>query len=246
MSNTTIFISDLHLSEQTPPLNQLFERCLQQWQGNIDALYILGDFFDVWIGDDDDSDFIRHIKSQLKSFTSITPIYFIHGNRDFLIGEKFAAESGIQLLTSPQQIKLYNHDYIIMHGDELCTDDLAYQQFRAQSRNPLWQMAVLSKSIEERRLLAGQIRQMSETRKNNEGKSEISDVTERAINELMSNHIQPTLPTLIHGHTHRPAVHESQLNNQPFKRYVIQDWADDYGGFLAVDADGVHVHELKL
>lgn len=246
MNNTTIFISDLHLSEQTPPLNQLFDRCLQQWQGNIDALYILGDFFDVWIGDDDDSDFIRHIKSQLKSFTSITPIYFIHGNRDFLIGEKFAAESGIQLLTSPQKIKLYNHDYIIMHGDELCTDDLAYQRFRAQSRNPLWQMAVLSKSIEERRLLAGQIRQMSETRKNNEGKSEISDVTERAINELMSNHIQPTLPILIHGHTHRPAIHESQLNNQPFKRYVIQDWADDYGGYLSVDADGVHVHELKL
>ena len=246
MNNTTIFISDLHLSEQTPPLNQLFERCLQQWQGNIDALYILGDFFDVWIGDDDDSDFIRHIKSQLKSFTSITPIYFIHGNRDFLIGEKFAAETGIQLLTSPQQINLYEHEYIIMHGDELCTDDIAYQQFRAQSRNPLWQMAVLSKSIEERRLLSGQIRQMSETRKNNEGKSEISDVTERAINELMSNHIQPTLPTLIHGHTHRPAVHESQLNNQPFKRYVIQDWADNYGGYLAVDTDGVHVHELKL
>lgn len=246
MNNTTIFISDLHLSEQTPPLNQLFDRCLQQWQGNIDALYILGDFFDVWIGDDDDSDFIRHIKSQLKSFTSTTPIYFIHGNRDFLIGEKFAAESGIQLLTSPQQIKLYNHDYIIMHGDELCTDDLTYQQFRAQSRNPLWQMAVLSKSIEERRLLAGQIRQMSETRKNNEGKSEISDVTEQAINELMSSHMQPTLPTLIHGHTHRPAVHESQLNNQLFKRYVIQDWVDDYGGYLAVDADGVHVYELKL
>lgn len=242
----TIFISDLHLSDQTLPLNQLFERCLQQWQGNIDALYILGDFFDVWIGDDDDSDFIRHIKSLLKSFSSATPVFFIHGNRDFLIGEKFAAETGIQLLTSPQQINLYEHEYIIMHGDELCTDDIAYQQFRAQSRNPLWQMAVLSKPIEERRLIAGQIRQMSETRKNNEGKSEISDVTEQAIIELMSSHMQPTLPALIHGHTHRPAVHESQLNNQPFKRYVIQDWTDDYGGYLAIDADGVHVHELKL
>ncbi|WP_367488444.1 UDP-2,3-diacylglucosamine diphosphatase [Snodgrassella alvi] len=244
--NTTIFISDLHLSEQTPPLNKLFQRCLQQWQGNIDALYILGDFFDVWIGDDDDSDFIRTIKKELKEFTASTPIYFIHGNRDFLLGEKFSAESGIQLLNAPQQINLYGHDYIIMHGDELCTDDVAYQQFRMQSRNPLWQMAVLSKPIAERRLLAGQIRQMSETRKNNEGKSEISDVTEGAIQQLMENHAQDTLPTLIHGHTHRPAVHESKLNNQLFKRYVIQDWAENYGGYLAVDANGVHVHELKL
>ncbi|PIT18588.1 UDP-2,3-diacylglucosamine diphosphatase [Snodgrassella alvi] len=244
--NTTIFISDLHLSEQTPPLNELFHRCLQQWQGNIDALYILGDFFDVWIGDDDDNDFIRHIKNELKAFTASTPVYFIHGNRDFLLGEKFATESGIKLLTAPERINLYGHDYIIMHGDELCTDDVAYQQFRAQSRNPLWQMAVLSKPIAERRLLAGQIRQMSETRKNNEGKSEISDVTESAIHTLMTSHAQAALPTLIHGHTHRPAVHESQLNNQSFKRYVIQDWAENYGGYLAVDAEGVHVHELKL
>ncbi|PIT13953.1 UDP-2,3-diacylglucosamine diphosphatase [Snodgrassella alvi] len=244
--NTTIFISDLHLSEHTPRLNELFQHCLHEWKDNIDALYILGDFFDVWIGDDDDSDFIRRIKTELKTFTTSTPVYFIHGNRDFLLGEKFAAESGIKLLTAPQQINLYNHNYIIMHGDELCTDDVAYQQFRAQSRNPLWQMAVLNKPIAERRLLAGQIRQMSETRKNNEGKSEISDVTESAIHNLMASHAQATLPTLIHGHTHRPAVHESKLNNQPFKRYVIQDWSENYGGYLAVDAEGVHIHELKL
>ena len=243
--NTTIFISDLHLSEQTQPLTELFQHCLQQWQNNIDALYILGDFFDVWIGDDDNSEFIQLIKTQLKNFTANTPLYFIHGNRDFLLGEQFAAESGIKLLTAPKLINLYGHDYIIMHGDELCTDDVAYQQFRTQSRNPLWQMAVLSKPIAERRLLAGQIRQMSETRKNNEGKSEISDVTENAIQSLMANYAQSTLPTLIHGHTHRPAVHESQLNNQPFKRYVIQDWAENYGGYLAIDAEGVHVHDLK-
>lgn len=244
--NTTIFISDLHLSEHTPQLNQLFQRCLNQWQGNIDALYILGDFFDVWIGDDDDSDFIRNIKSQLKQFTSSTPVYFMHGNRDFLLGKQFAAETGIDLIEAPQLTQLYGQDYLLVHGDELCTNDLAYQQFRMQTRNPLWQMAVLNKPLAERRMLAGQIRQMSETRKNSEGKSEISDASENGIETLMSCQNQERLPTLIHGHTHRPAVHEHLCHGVPFKRYVIQDWADDKGGYLAVDETGVHVHELKL
>ncbi len=244
--NTTILISDLHLSEHTPALNQLFKQCLNQWQGRIDSLYILGDFFDVWIGDDDDNNFIREIKSLLKQFTSHTPIYFMHGNRDFLLGKQFAAETDIKLLEAPQLVNLYGQNYLLVHGDELCTDDIAYQQFRAQSRNPLWQMAVLHKPIAERRMLAGQIRQMSETRKNSEGKSEISDVTENGIEALISTQNHQTLPTLIHGHTHRPAIHEHSYLNQPFKRYVIQDWANDHGGYLAVDAQGVHVHELKL
>ncbi|MCO6503843.1 MAG: UDP-2,3-diacylglucosamine diphosphatase [Snodgrassella sp.] len=244
--NTTIFISDLHLSEQTTLLNQLFQRCLHQWQGKIDALYILGDFFDVWVGDDDDSEFIRTIKSQLKQFTSITPIFFMHGNRDFLLGRQFASETGIHIIEAPLLTNLYGKSYLLVHGDELCTDDLAYQQFRAQSRNPLWQMAVLTKPITERRMLAGQIRQMSETRKNNEGKNEISDATENGVQALIASQDLKDLPTLIHGHTHRPAVHEHYYEENLFKRYVIQDWADNYGGYLAVDIAGVHTHELKL
>lgn len=243
---TTLFIADLHLSEQTPELNQLFARCLNQWQGQIDALYILGDFFDVWIGDDDDSPFIRSIKQQLHAFSQRTPIYFVHGNRDFLLGNTFAAESGMQLLNAPLKLTLYGHDYVVAHGDELCTDDLAYQQFRAQSRNPMWQAAVLAKPLSERRLLAGQIRQMSETRKTAEGKSEISDATENGVQYMMAAFSGNPMPTLIHGHTHRPAMHQHQFNNHPFKRYVLQDWHGQHGGYLAVDGEGVHIHELSL
>lgn len=244
--NQTIIISDLHLSEQSASLNQLFQHCLQNWQNQIDALYILGDFFDVWVGDDDDNAFISHIKQTLKQFSSKTPVYFMHGNRDFLLGSQFTQETGITLLPAPQKITLYGHDYVLTHGDELCTEDIAYQQFRAQSRNPLWQQMVLMKPLTERRLLAGQIRQMSETRKSAEGKSEISDATETGIQTLISQFANQPMPVLIHGHTHRPGIHQHQFNGQPFQRYVVQDWENDQGGYLAIDENGVHIHELKL
>lgn len=246
MNQTTIIISDLHLSEQTSQLNQLFEQSLQEWQGKIDALYILGDFFDVWIGDDDDSELIGHIKQLLKTFTSQTPVYFMHGNRDFLLSEQFAAQTGITLLTSPHQVTLYGQDYILTHGDELCTLDIPYQQFRAQIRQPLWQKMVLMKPLAERRLLANQIRQMSEIKKTDEGKNDLSDVSEEGINGLMTLFTQQPMPTLIHGHTHRPAQHQHTLNGQTFQRYVIQDWEENHGGYLAIDKTGVHAHELKI
>lgn len=242
----TLFIADLHLSEHTPELNALLTGCLKNWQGTIDALYILGDFFDVWVGDDDDSEFIRSIKAQLKTFSARTPVYLMHGNRDFLLGSHFAAETGIQLLPARARLNLYGRDYVILHGDELCTDDLPYQQFRAQSRSPLWQAAMLSKPLAERRLLAGQIRQMSETRKNAEGKSEISDVTEAGIQTLMARFAADPMPTLIHGHTHRPAIHKHQYQGRPFRRYVLQDWYDQCGGYLQVDNQGVQTKPLSL
>ncbi|WP_245608537.1 UDP-2,3-diacylglucosamine diphosphatase [Stenoxybacter acetivorans] len=245
--NKTLLIADLHLAENTPALNQLFSGSLKQWQGNIDALYILGDFFDVWVGDDDDSAFARGIKETLRTFTQHTPIYWAHGNRDFLVGSAFAAETGVKIITSPHKVTLYGKDYVLTHGDELCTDDLAYQQFRQQSRNPLWQMFVLSKPLEERRLLAGQIRQMSETRKSEDGKSEISDATENGIQNLMQTFADnDILPTLIHGHTHRPMVHQHRLGDKNFARYVIQDWENGCGGYLRIDEHGVSAHQLVL
>lgn len=244
--NNTIIISDLHLSEHSIKLNQLFYQCLQKWQEQIDALYILGDFFDVWIGDDDDSPFIQEIKQHLKQFTNFTPTYFMHGNRDFLLGNKFANETGIKILNSPTQITLYGKNYLLTHGDELCTDDLAYQQFRTQSRQLLWQQMVLTKPLAERRLLAGQIRQMSEIRKNEEGKSEISDATETGINSLIESYVNQPMPTLIHGHTHRPHLHQHTFKGYNFQRYVIQDWEDNKGGYLSIDANGVHTHELEI
>ncbi|MDF7675931.1 UDP-2,3-diacylglucosamine diphosphatase [Neisseriaceae bacterium ESL0693] len=246
MNQTTIIISDLHLSENTPKLNQLFEHTLQQWQGKIDALYILGDFFDVWVGDDDDGSFISHIKQLLKNFSSETPIYFMHGNRDFLLGTQFANQTGITILSSPQKVMLYGHHYILTHGDELCTRDIPYQQFRAQSRQPLWQQMVLMKPLAERRLLAGQIRQMSEIKKTDQGKNDLSDASEEGINTLMAAFISQPMPALIHGHTHRPGQHQHVMNGHIFQRYVIQDWEQNSGGYLAIDATGVHAHTLTI
>ncbi len=234
----TIMMADLHLSEHTPDLNTLFAGCLKQWRGRIDALYLLGDVFDAWVGDDDDSDFIRHIKSLLAEFTRHTPVYFVHGNRDFLIGADFARDTGITLLPASSLVRLYGHDYVLAHGDELCTDDLPYQQFRQQSRHPQWQATVLAKPLAERRLLAGQIRQMSETRKNDIGKAEISDATEAGIQALMADYAAKPMPTLIHGHTHRPAQHQHHTaEGLPFIRYVLPDWYAGHGGYLLIDSE---------
>ena len=247
MSTQTIFISDLHLSEDTPALNQLFFQALNNWKGQIDALYILGDFFDIWVGDDDDSPFIQSIIQALKHFTTETPIYFIHGNRDFLLGQQFAQATGIILLPEQQLIHLYGKPYLLLHGDELCTDDLAYQQFRLQSRNPLWQGAVLMKPLAERKLLAGQIRMMSETKKNAEGLSQISDVTETGVQTTLITVFNQIgeFPALIHGHTHRPNSHEHIINNTIVKRYVLQDWEGEQGGYLVIDSDS-HIQTFKL
>lgn len=237
--NKTIFIADLHLSEDTPELNQLFANSLKHWKlENIDALYILGDFFDAWIGDDDEQPFIADIKQQLRDFTAQTPIYFMHGNRDFLLGTSFATQTGIQILPEVQQIQLYGIDYLIAHGDQLCTDDLAYMQFRQQSRNPMWQQAILAKPLNERRLLAAQIRQMSEQGKMVNGKTAISDATESAIIALMQAHGDADI--LIHGHTHRPAVHQHRLpEGRIITRHVLQDWHGQTGGYIQVSAAGV-------
>lgn len=243
----TIFISDLHLSADTPELNQLFYGCLKKWQGKIDALYILGDFFDVWVGDDDDSVFAAEVKAALKAFTEHTPIYMQHGNRDFLLGKTFVAETGIQLLPERCLKTFYGKPYLLLHGDELCTDDLPYQQFRMQSRNSMWQTVVLMKPLAERRMLAGQIRMMSETKKNADGLTAISDATESGIQAALKQAAEEIgqMPILIHGHTHRPAVHDHVIGGVTTQRYVLQDWEGSSGGYLSLDdQNGITVHRL--
>lgn len=250
MNQATVIIADLHLSEETPKLNAKFQSCLKEWQGQIESLYILGDLFEVWVGDDDTSPFIEEQLAALKAFSVHTPLFIMHGNRDFLLGEAFAAKVGATMLPDPFPVILHGKAYVLSHGDMLCTEDLAYQQFRLQARNPLWQAAMLAKPLAERHILAAQIRQMSEGKKAANGKSAISDATEAGVQELIksvSGSLE-VLPTLIHGHTHRPAVHEHQFNNQPFKRYVIADWFESEdgieGGFLKVDATGVKAEDI--
>ena len=234
--NQTIMIADLHLAADTPALNALFTQKLQDWAGKIDALYILGDLFDAWIGDDDDSPFIQGQLQLLRDFSQSTPLFVMRGNRDFLFGIAFAQATGATLLEEPHALTLYGHAYVLCHGDSLCTDDLAYQQFRLQARNPQWQAMILSKPLAERRVLAAQIRQMSEGSKAENGKSAISDATEAGVQALMSAHPGADL---IHGHTHRPATHQHEVAGRTLQRFVIQDWYGSEGGYLRLDASGV-------
>lgn len=238
----THFISDLHLSEDTPALAALFQRTLADWAGRIDALYILGDLFEYWVGDDDDSPFLADMLAAMRDFSTLTPLYVMHGNRDFLMGSGFEARSGASLLADPQPVTLYGKPYLLAHGDALCTDDAAYQQFRAMSRNPAWQAAMLARPLAERHAIARAARRESEGQKREQGYTEIGDVTEHAVLALLVAH---GWPTLIHGHTHRPAQHQHGDGQHQAQRWVIQDWHDDRGGYLVVDEAGVRAHGLQ-
>lgn len=226
------FISDLHLADDTPALNRLFLDTLQAWQGRIDALYILGDLFEYWVGDDDDSPFLETPLAAMRAFAAATPLYVMHGNRDFLLGEGFCLRSGARLLDDPSLIETHGRRCLLSHGDALCTGDAAYQQFRTVSRNPQWQRAMLARPLAERHAIARQARQQSEMSKQQNGLSEISDVAADAVEALLAAH---DWPTLIHGHTHRPAVHRHGAS----ERWVIQDWHGNQGGYLRLDDAGI-------
>lgn len=229
------FISDLHLSEDTPALCQLFVDTLQQWQGQIDSLFILGDLFEYWVGDDDDSAFLQAMLAAMQQFSRQTPLYVMRGNRDFLLGSGFTQRSGAALLEDPYLLETYGHRYLLSHGDALCTADTAYQQFRAISRNPAWQAAMLARPLTERHAIAAQARMQSEADKQQQGLSAITDVTDSAVLELLDSH---GWPTLIHGHTHRPATHHHRQAGHAAERWVIRDWHGSSGGYLRLDADG--------
>jgi UDP-2,3-diacylglucosamine hydrolase len=234
-------ISDLHLSDDTPDLNRLFTTTLGTWAGHIDALYILGDLFEYWVGDDDDSPFIRATLDAMHEFSVRTPLFVMHGNRDFLLGRDFAAASGATLLDDPHPLQVGATRYLLSHGDALCTDDTAYQQFRAQSRDPAWQRAMLARPLAERHAIARQARRQSEQARREHGLTAISDVTDHAVFALLDAH---DWPMLVHGHTHRPACHVVDQNGRQSQRWVIADWHDGRGGYLAIDAHGINAHPL--
>jgi len=217
----TLFIADLHLSGDRPEISKLFFDLLQKRADRVDALYILGDLFELWIGDDDPADDKRAIVSALKQFSdSGTPLYFMRGNRDFLIGNRFAAESGATLLDDPTTIDLYGTPTLLMHGDTLCSDDHDYQAFRQQVRGPAWIEQTLALSIEERRAMIADIRQQSVAAME-EKREEIMDVNLQSVAETMT---AQGVTQLIHGHTHRPAIHDLTLNAGPAQRMVLGDW----------------------
>jgi len=217
----TLFISDLHLSEERPAITRAFFDFLERALPGADALYILGDFFDVWLGDDDDAPLSRQVIEKLAEITSAgTPVYVMHGNRDFLLGDAFAADSGATLLADPTVIDLYGEKVLLMHGDSLCTDDEAYMAFRQQARSPHFQKDLLSRSLAERREIAAGLRQQSQAM-NSLKAEDIMDVNPSEVIQCLNRH---GVERLIHGHTHRPARHPVELGRNTGERIVLGDW----------------------
>ncbi|AVP97657.1 UDP-2,3-diacylglucosamine diphosphatase [Ahniella affigens] len=231
---TTYFISDLHLQESRPAATESFAAFLQEIRDNAAALYILGDLFEVWVGDDDDAPFALSIQAMLKQQTQSHPVYFVHGNRDFLIGPAFAAATGVTLLPDETRIDLNGQPTLLLHGDTLCTDDLAYQAFRRTSREPVWQAALLAQPLAARRAFALQARAASQEAM--KGKSEaIMDANLDAVRAAFTKH---ACAQMIHGHTHRPAVHDEQAAMVGGRRVVLGDWYEQ-GSVLCVSPSGL-------
>ena len=218
---TTLFISDLHLEEKRPDIIEAFFDFLNTKACKAESLYILGDFFEAWIGDDENTPLQVSVKNELKKLTdSGTQLFLMHGNRDFLMGQLFCEETGATLLSDPATINLYGKDVLLMHGDSLCSHDIEYIKFRKSMRNEEWQTLFLKRTLPERQLVAQQLRTISQMK--NKGKTlEIMDVKpEDVVNAIKAAEVT----TLIHGHTHRPAVHELEIDEKSCKRIVLGDW----------------------
>ncbi len=237
---TTLFISDLHLSDQRPAITEAFIGFLESEARGAEALYILGDLFEAWLGDDMVlPEYARAIEAMHRLADAGVPLFVMHGNRDFLLGADFAAMSGAQLLPESTVIDLHGTSTLLLHGDTLCTDDVEYQKFRAMVRNPAWQAEVLARSPEERLTLARQFREMSMTEM--QGKSEaIMDVNAKAVAAAFR---EAGVRQMIHGHTHRPAIHDLEIDGEPARRIVLGDWYDQ-GSVLECDAEGCRLRSL--
>jgi len=230
-----LFISDLHLSEDRPAANERFFSFLEKEARAADALYILGDFFEYWIGDDDlGYPFNAVIAGMLRELTRAgVPLYLMHGNRDFLIGQGFCEATGGTLLEDPTVVEPGGEKTLLMHGDTPCTDDLAYQAWRRTARSSAWQREFLAQSLAERRLATVGMREKSKEVVQAKP-AEIMDVADGAVRDAMERH---GVKRLIHGHTHRPGHHRVDLDGQRGERWVLPDWYGR-GGYLEVGKRG--------
>lgn len=232
----TLFISDLHLSPERPGITSAFFDFLAREASGAGALYILGDLFDYWIGDDDlDDPFADQIARAIGTVTDAgCAVYLMHGNRDFLIGEALCRAAGATLLVDPTVVDLHGVPTLLLHGDTLCIDDPDYMTFRAKVRDPAWQRAFVTKPIEERRRIAVGLR--ADSRSSQMSKSEtIMDVAPRAVIEAFR---KSDCTRMIHGHTHRPGRHEHLVDGRTCERWVLADWYTR-GSFLYIDTGGV-------
>ncbi|WP_041523580.1 UDP-2,3-diacylglucosamine diphosphatase [Gilvimarinus agarilyticus] len=221
---TTLFISDLHLHAAEPAAVQAFYAFLAGRARSAQALYILGDFFDAWIGDDDDAPLGHEVAAKLRELADTgVDIYLMPGNRDFVLGHDFANRAGGTMLPDPTVIELYGKTTVLLHGDSLCTRDEPYMALRAQLRSPEWQAQALAQPLQVRRAMAEQLRAKSKTM-NSSKPEDIMDVTPEAVVEVLREH---SASLMIHGHTHRPERHPLTVDGVAAERIVLGDWHDN-------------------
>ena len=231
----TLFVSDLHLDASRPAIVAQFERFMGEVAPGCDALYILGDLFEYWVGDDGLAlAFPRRVAQPLKALAARTPVFFMHGNRDFLVAQDFARQTGVELLDDPALVDLYGTRAVLLHGDTLCTGDTAYQEFRAQVRDPAWQRQFLARPIAERAALGAGMRADSEQAKQAKA-MEIMDVAPEAVARAFED---CACEVMIHGHTHRPGRHVHRVGGRERVRWVLPDWYES-GGYLEASRAGI-------
>ena len=236
----TLFISDLHLDVGLPELTSLFERFMNEQASHAEALYILGDLFEAWVGDDDDRPETEQFITCLRKLTEQgVPVYVMHGNRDFLIGDGFVNRTGCKLISEPGFIDLYGTPTLLMHGDSLCTDDTKHQESRAMLRSDQWKTEVLQLPLDKRIELAKEYRSMSREHLRDNPEA-LTDVNAQAVSQIMQEH---GVIQMIHGHTHRPAIHTLELNGVPARRIVLGDWGQ-FGSVLSCDESGCELKQF--
>lgn len=239
-SAPVLFIADLHLDPARPEMIETFRAFCAGPARTVQALYILGDLFEVWIGDDDDDPELARVQAAIADVTAAgIPAWFMAGNRDFLVGEDFFSRTGLQPLGDEQVIDLFGTPTLLCHGDTLCTDDVDYQHFRSQVRDPQWQRDFLSQPLAERRRVASSLREDSGDAMAAK-ESTAMDVNPDAVIEALT---RTGTRRLIHGHTHRPGRHEHRLNGDTAERWVLGDWFER-GSVLVVTAEGIELRAV--
>ena len=238
----SLFISDLHLCESRPEMIDTFVKFLAETASHAENLYILGDLFEYWAGDDviTTGIFADVIKGLHTLGMSGVNLFLIHGNRDFLLGQRFSEATKITLLPDPHIVKPYGTPILLSHGDILCTDDTDYQAFRAEVRKDTWITSFLSQPLTSRITYIESIRKKSELEKSIKS-MEIMDVNQSAVKSLLKEFDYP--PLFIHGHTHRPNRHQYHIDGHQCERCVLGDWYEQ-GSFLKLDQNGIHEHSL--
>lgn len=228
---STLLISDLHLEDARPDITRAFFSLLEQFENNVGRLFILGDFFEIWLGDDALTEIAQQVAVRLRQFSEAgSDVYIMHGNRDFLLGQDYAQRCGASLISDPFETVIAGQRCLLMHGDTLCTDDKLYMDFRKMVRNPDWQKSFLKKTIEERIAFGRQARNQSQEDAKDKT-YEILDVNQEAVMDTFQKH---EVPLLIHGHTHRPDRHLIKIEDQNVERIVLGDW-NNTGWYLIAD-----------